>query len=127
MILTLKKIVIAMEANLCILNRYFNILREYGYVSYTIVYAIILYFAVQELYNLCNWDNEDKRFMRKILNDLENDECLISSCVQCFGNKDIYNINYPSFGFSDSFESYYENKLKEILDELGDAKLFAVI
>lgn len=82
-----------------IINRYYSILKNLGYIDYTNVLNIVLYLALKEIYPLLD-DNKYKDFTEEVLHNIEKNICLISSSLSCIES---YNIkcNEFIFGFLD--------------------------
>lgn len=82
-----------------ILNRYYSILKNLGYIDYTGVLNIVLYLALEEIYSTLD-DNKYKEFIKKVLHNIEKNICLVSTSIPCidFNNS---NCNEFIFGFLD--------------------------
>lgn len=72
-----------MEHNVCIIDKYFSILKKFGYLDYDTTIKLLAYISLQELYNSYDWDEECRKIISKYLNDLESSTCIISSCTSC--------------------------------------------
>lgn len=115
-----------MEHNVCIIDKYFSILKKFGYLDYNTTIKLLAYISLQELYNSYNWDEECRKIISKYLNDLESSTCIISSCTSCpsSSNRDKNNNTYYSVsGFPDlvyrsfSEEMVFVRKLIEVMND----------
>lgn len=115
-----------MEHNVCIIDKYFSILKKFGYLDYDTTIKLLAYISLQELYNSYNWDKECRKIISKYLNDLESSTCIISSCTSCpsSSNREKNNNTYYSVsGFPDlvyrsfSEEMVFVRKLIEVMND----------
>lgn len=115
-----------MEHNVCIIDKYFSILKKFGYLDYDTTIKLLAYISLQELYNSYDWDMECRKIISKYLNDLESSTCIISSCTSCpsLSNRKKNNNTYYSIsGFPDlvyrsfSEEMVFVRKLIEVMND----------
>nr|DAI06257.1 MAG TPA: hypothetical protein [Crassvirales sp.] len=118
-----------MDLNVCIIDKYFSILKNLGYLDYSTTLHIATYIALQELLYSHEWDDKDKKFIEEYLNDLESSVCIISSCTPCPStnkgrgrNNTFY---YPVSGFLDlSLSSTKDSIVKAIEEFFADYNIF---
>lgn len=111
----------------CMLNEYFSDLKNTGYVDYTTVLNIVNYLALKEILKARNWEDDDRRFINYILNELESKVCLISYCLPCKQSRDsIGNSIFIGVPTMDNI-SFENDIIKEILSTLDSHNLFSVL
>lgn len=115
-----------MEHNVCIIDKYFSILKKFGYLDYDTTIKLLAYISLQELYNSYDWDEEYRKIISKYLNDLESSTCIISSCTSCpssSNRRKNNNTYYSVSGFLDlvyrpsSEEMIFIRKLMEVMKD----------
>lgn len=116
-----------MKYSVHVIDRYFSILRTFGYFDYTTTMYIVAYIALQELYNSHNWNEDCKKFIDKYLNELENKICVISAYTPCKINK--YNNSPQIFvsDFPDLIQSSDNIFIKELIKIISNYDLFVTV
>lgn len=120
-----------MDSNVCIIDKYFSILKNLGYLDYNTILHIATYMALQELLSSYEWNGKDKKFIEEYLNDLESSVCIISSCIPCpstnnGGGSRNNTFYYPVSGFLDLSLSSTKDSIVKIIEEFfADYNIFS--
>lgn len=118
----------AMESSVHIIDRYFSILRIFGYFDYTTTMYIVAYIALQELNNSHNWDEDCKKFIDKYLNELESKICIISAYTPCkLLNKQNNSPQMFVSDFPDLIQSSDNIFIKELIKIISNYDLFVTV
>lgn len=115
-----------MEPNVCIIDKYFSTLKNFGYLDYDTTICIVAYIALQELYNSYDWDEGCRKFISEYLNSLESSVCIISACAPCssWNKKNKYS-HYSTSGFPDLVQTFNENIfIREIIKAMDNYNFF---
>lgn len=117
-----------MNNSVRILNTYFTILKNLGYLNYSETLNIFVYIAVKELHDLLSssTDAELKDFIIHYLNDIKDNSCVIGSSIR--NNEKIQMSSDPVFGIVDTSQNSYNHVLiEDLIKAMEDANIFMVL
>lgn len=114
-----------MNNNLDIINKYFLILKNTGYIDYNSVYNILAYLSLHEILISWDWDDYTRMEYNNILDKLKNCECIMNMRNSCYNS--INSNRQYIFGFYDLPNiPYISSTMYEFQKMMEDDTLFAV-
>jgi hypothetical protein len=117
-----------MNNSVRILNTYFTVLKNLGYLNDVETLSIFVYIAVKELQEALNnsTDLELKSFTNQYLNGIKDNSCVISNSIK--NNERVQISSDPVFGIVDTPQNSYSHALiEDLIQAMEDANVFMVL